>query len=62
MRGIILRYNELKVIEIPKWGHYLRERWRGCFASHLSTEEQDAIGMDGFLWHLCNWEKVDCLE
>ena len=57
-----MRYKELKTVEIPKWGSYLRQQWRESFASHLSTEEQNAIGMDGFLWHLCSWEKVDCLE
>lgn len=57
-----MRYNDLKVIEIPKWGYYLREQWRNSFASHLSTEEQYSIGMDGFLWHLFSWEKVECLK
>ncbi|MFJ8063937.1 DUF4275 family protein [Psychrobacillus sp. NPDC096426] len=62
MRENKLRYKELQVQEIPKWGHYLREKWRECFANHLSAEEQNSIGMDGFLWHLCSWEKVECLE
>lgn len=48
MRKNILRYKELKMQEIPQWGHYLREQWCGNFASHLSTEEQNSIGMDGF--------------
>ncbi|WP_281215376.1 DUF4275 family protein [Bacillus altitudinis] len=51
-----------KKTDIPKWGTYLRERWRGRFASHLSLEEQKEIGMDGFQWHLCSWGKVECLE
>lgn len=57
-----MRYIELKTVEIPKWGNYLREQWRECFASHLSNEEQELIEMDGFLWHLCSWGKVKCLE
>ena len=57
-----MRYKELKVVDIPKWGTFLREQWRINFASHLSNEEQKSIGMDGFLWHLCSWEKVNCLE
>lgn len=57
-----MRYKELKVVDIPKWGTFLREQWRINFASHLSNEEQKSIGMDGFLWHLCGWEKVNCLE
>ncbi|PCK21760.1 atp synthase f1 subunit delta [Bacillus pumilus] len=57
-----MRNKQFKKIDIPKWGKYLRGRWRECFASHLSIEEQKEIGMDGFLWHLCSWEKVKCLE
>ncbi|SES13687.1 DUF4275 family protein [Psychrobacillus sp. OK032] len=57
-----MRYKELKTLEIPKWGPYLREQWREYFAKHLSTEEQNSIGMDGFLWHLCSWKKVECFE
>lgn len=57
-----MRYKELKVVDIPKWGTFLREQWRINFASHLSNEEQKSIGMDRFLWHLCSWEKVNCLE
>lgn len=57
-----MRTKELKIVEIPKWGNYLRGKWRKCFASHLSDEEQKSIGIDGFLWHLCSWEKVNCLE
>ncbi|WP_212963858.1 DUF4275 family protein [Siminovitchia fordii] len=56
------RQKELKLIEIPKWGNYLREQWRGIFANHLSKVEQKSIYMDSFLWHLCSWEKVFCLE
>ncbi|QFT89592.1 hypothetical protein FIU87_13105 [Bacillus sp. THAF10] len=58
----IMRNRQIKKIEIPKWGNYLRARWRECFASHLSIEEQKAIWMDNFLWHLCSWKKVKCLE
>ncbi|MDK8640997.1 DUF4275 family protein [Niallia taxi] len=52
----------LKQLEIPKWGTYLRGRWRECFASHLSFKEQQEIWMNYFLWHLCSWEKVKCLK
>lgn len=54
--------NALKMREIPKWGNYLRHRWRESFANHLYTEEQEAIYLDSFLWHLCSYEKVNCLE
>ncbi|MGF6949039.1 hypothetical protein QF028_001544 [Neobacillus sp. B4I6] len=57
-----MKNKELKIVEIPKWGHYLRQKWRESFASHLSKEEQKTIDMDSFLWHLCSWEKVICLE
>ena len=43
-----MRRKELQVIEIPKWGNYLRGKWREYFASHLSEEKQKTIGMDGF--------------
>jgi hypothetical protein len=61
-RGIKMRNKELKLMEIPKWGTYLRRQWRESFASHLSKEEQKTIDLDSFLWHLCSWEKVLCLE
>ncbi|TWD87898.1 uncharacterized protein DUF4275 [Neobacillus bataviensis] len=57
-----MKIKDLKIVEIPKWGQYLRQKWRENFASHLSKEEQNAIDMDSFLWHLCSWEKVICLE
>lgn len=57
-----MKNKQLKIVEIPKWGHYLRQKWRESFASHLSKEEQKTIYMDSFLWHLCSWEKVICLE
>ncbi|TQR17990.1 hypothetical protein FG383_03350 [Psychrobacillus soli] len=37
---------------MPKWGYYLREQWRKCFASHLSTEVQNAIGIG--IFHFIN--------
>jgi len=57
-----MKNKELKLKEIPKWGKYLRQQWSQSFASHLSKEEQKAIYLDSFLWHLCSWEKVLCLE
>ncbi|MDQ6600705.1 DUF4275 family protein [Bacillus salipaludis] len=57
-----MKNKELKIVEIPKWGHYLRQKWRESFASHLSKEEQKSIGLDHFLWNLCSGEKVKCLE
>lgn len=52
----------MNIIEIPKWGRYLRETWRKQFVSHLTKDQQDAIYLDSFLWHLCSWKKVKCLE
>ena len=57
-----MKNKELKLKEIPKWGHYLRQQWSQSFASHLSKEEQKAIDLDLFLWHLCSREKVLYLE
>ena len=57
-----MRNNELKALEIPKWGRYLRGKWLEYFARHLTDEEQKEIYMDSFLWHLCSYEKTVCLE
>ena len=57
-----MQNKELKVLEIPKWGRYLRGMWIENFAGHLTLEEQKEIYLDSFLWHLCSYEKVDCLE
>lgn len=53
---------DLKVLEIPKWGSYLRKKWLKNFASHLTNGEQKEIYMDSFLWHLCSYKKIACLE
>jgi len=57
-----MRNKEFKVLEIPKWGRYLRGKWLENFAGHLTNEEQKKIYMDSFLWHLCSYKKVICLE
>lgn len=57
-----MRYKEFKVRDIPNWGTYLRKQWRDSFASHLSKEVQREIWVDDFLWHICSWKKVSCLE
>lgn len=57
-----MRDKQLKKVEIPKWGKYLRGKWLECFATHLSIEEQKDIWLDNFLWHLCSWDKVKYLE
>lgn len=51
---------ELKVLELPKWGPYLRKSWENAFANHLSKEEKEEIYINSFLWHLCSWEAVNC--
>jgi hypothetical protein len=57
-----MRTKELNVIEIPKWGNFLRLRWREVFASHLTLEEQKSIYLNHFLWNLCAWKKAEYLE
>ncbi|MGG0664611.1 DUF4275 family protein [Viridibacillus arvi] len=57
-----MQNKELKMLAIPKWGRYLREKWLENFAGHLTKEEQKEIYMDSFLWHLCSYEKVIRLE
>ncbi len=52
-----LKAKNIKVLEIPKWGAYLRKEWEIHYAQHLSTEEKRAIymyeedGFCGYLWH-----------
>lgn len=61
-RGRCMENKDYKLMEISKWGRYLREKWLESFAGHLTSEEQKGIYMDSFLWHLCSYEKVICLE
>ncbi len=62
-----LKNKKVKVIEIPKWGTYLRKMWEENFADHMSNEEKKAIylydndGACGYLWHLFSYEKRPCL-
>src|SRR5690625_425079 len=56
-----MKGNDIKFIEIPQWGNYLRYKWEQFFASHLSEVEKSEIYLDTFLWHLCSWKKVDCV-
>lgn len=57
-----MQNKELKVLEIPKWGRYLRGEWLENFAGHLTKEEQKEIYLNSFLWHLCSYEKTEFLE
>lgn len=57
-----MKNKKLKILEIPKWGKYLRQKWCESFASHLTNVEKQEIYLDSFLWHLCSWEKTNCLE
>ncbi|WP_144483939.1 DUF4275 family protein [Bacillus pumilus] len=57
-----MRNNQLIKMNKPEWGDHLRARWRERFASHLSMKEQNEISIDAFLWHLCSFGMVTCLE
>jgi len=63
----LLRSKKIKVIEIPKWGTYLRQKWEENFANHLNKKEKKSIylhdqgGFCGYLWHLFSYEKKNCL-
>jgi hypothetical protein len=63
-----LRGKKAKVIEIPKWGTYLRKKWEDNFANHLSDKEKKSIylhdqgGYCGYLWHVFSYEKKKCLK
>lgn len=48
---------ELRVKEIPKWGGYLRGKWKENFANHLSTNQKRAIYLQQYLWHLFSYEE-----
>jgi len=64
----ILKSKKIKVLEIPKWGAFLRKQWEDNFANHLSIREKNAIylydddGSCGYLWHLFSYEKRACLK
>ncbi|WP_307149292.1 DUF4275 family protein [Robertmurraya andreesenii] len=63
-----LRSKKVKVIEIPKWGVYLRKLWEDSFANHLSEQVKKSIylydedGCCGYLWHVFSYEKKNCLK
>lgn len=63
-----LRSKKVKVIEIPKWGIYLRRQWVDSFANHLDDKEKKSIylfdedGCCGYLWHLFSYERRKCLK
>ncbi|MEA3321144.1 MAG: DUF4275 family protein [Bacillota bacterium] len=63
-----LKNKNIKVMEIPKWGTYLRKEWEKNFANHLNEKEKKTIyllddeGFGGYLWHLFSYKKKDCLE
>jgi Domain of unknown function (DUF4275) len=34
------RQKNIKILEIPKWGPYLRKEWENNFASHLNEKKK----------------------
>lgn len=63
-----LRGKKVRVIEIPKWGTYLRKQWEDNFANHLTDNEKKSIylydedGCCGYLWHVFSYERRKCLK
>jgi len=60
-----LSRKRVKIIAIPKWGPYLRQKWELHFADHLNDKEKQLIYLNdecGFLWHLFSYEKRPCLK
>ncbi|MEH7223704.1 DUF4275 family protein [Bacillus sp. JJ1566] len=63
-----LRLKKVRVIEIPKWGTYLRKQWEDIFVNHLSDKEKKSIylhdedGFCGYLWHVFSYERRKCLK
>lgn len=64
----LLRMKKVRVIEIPKWGTYLRKQWEDNFVNHLSDKEKKSIylydedGCCGYLWHVFSYERRKCLK
>ena len=64
----MLKSKQIKIIEIPKWGEYLRKQWENNFTDHLSIEEKKSIHLHdtydecGYLWHIFSFEKRDNLS
>lgn len=64
----LLKKKKVKVIEIPKWGTYLRKQWEDIFVNHLSDKEKkssylyDEDGCCGYLWHVFSYEKRKYLK
>lgn len=64
----LLKTKRIKVIEIPKWGTYLRKRWEDHFVHHLSNEEKQSIYLygdrwsAGYLWHVFSYERRKSLK
>lgn len=63
-----LRKKKVKVVEVPKWGGYLRQQWEDSFVGHMSLLEKKEIfmydedGACGYLWHVFSYEKRECLK
>ncbi|MEH7236714.1 DUF4275 family protein [Bacillus sp. JJ1562] len=56
---------KMSVLELPKWGAYLRSEWESHFAGHLSDQEKRTIYLNsnnGYLWHLFSYEKKKCFD
>lgn len=64
----LLKNKKVRVIEIPRWGTYLKKIWENEFVNHLSDEEKKSIylhdddGFCGYLWHVFSYEKKKCLK
>ncbi|WP_115509731.1 DUF4275 family protein [Peribacillus acanthi] len=64
----LLRMKKVSVIEIPKWGTYLRKQWEDNFVNHLSDTEKKSIylydedGCCGYLWHVFSYERRKYLK
>jgi hypothetical protein len=64
----VLKGKNIKVIEVPKWGTYLRKICEDEFVGHLNDAEKEAIylydedGACGYLWHIFSYEKRNRLQ
>lgn len=57
------KYKELQIRPINEWNEYLKKRWEENFARSLSDKEkEDIFLLNGFLWHIFSYDKVDYLK
>lgn len=52
----------MTIKQVDGYGSYFRSQFKKLFAGGLSKKEQEDIYLDYMLWHLCSYQKVECLS